>query len=339
MKQWICLMLVTGVLYSSVFSHDQNVSDFTAPSKETTVDDSFVDNTVVFERLSPDRIETLRQVYSRRLFKIQSTVFAMLIGAGVLGGIGIAKSWNATSQAAISSVTVDGVDTDKMKLALRVQEQRFLQMLKQPIAWAIGVGVGGGVVAGLAPLVKIIYETSGEAVRLSWHGYDYWFGQLNERLAADISRLCASLGVRLQDAEANISFQTNDDEQFPLARAAQIIQQNNRVRDLQEHRRSDIEKYYRATVITEYQCVLGTLERLIALMFEIAPQDKHTLLAQGVDKLSCRINRLVHSLERDLNADTRMIATYYSATTRQYAHELYEEIKIFVNRFNVYWRI
>jgi len=191
-----------------------------------------------------------------------------------------------------------------------------------PIRAALTLGLAGLVVTSGYQVFRVVSGTLDEAIKLLWHGYEYWHAALEEQVRTLMTELCESF-----DQARKVVQQTSTEQQLIIAR---------------QQRRAplayEVSSHYRLDIVTLYQRLVGAFERLVALMIIIAPAEHHEVMQQQVASIIAQFDRFAASLEVDLNGSSQGMLTRYSNKTLDTYHECIERTTIFLTTYRVHLR-
>lgn len=198
-----------------------------------------------------------------------------------------------------------------------------------PVKWGLAIGLGGLILTTGQHALRVLSGTLEEALNLWWHGYMYWYNTLEQRVRSTMGELRDGLHQARKIAQSGVD-------------AALLTRQMRHTAP--GHTAST---HYRADITMMYQISVGMLERLVALMYIVAPQENHTAIYRNVKKLAHLINGyedengehvdgLGDSLEHDLNENTHGTLTHYSNKTIDLYHDVFEFTQIFLTTYRVY---
>lgn len=198
-----------------------------------------------------------------------------------------------------------------------------------PVKWAFAIGLGGLILTTGQHALRVLSGTLEEALNLWWRGYMYWYNTLEQRVRSTMGELRDGLHQARKIAQSGVD-------------AALLTRQMRHTAP--GHTAST---HYRADITMMYQISVGMLERLVALMYIIAPQENHTAIYRNVKKLARlingytdkqgkHVNGLGDNLEHDLNENTNGTLTHYSNKTIDMYHNVFEFAQIFLTTYRVY---
>jgi len=320
---------------------------------------------ITLSRFSPDRVAAARSHFERRMYQIKRTTLAVLggIGLGVVikYGPGWYRAYKGPTEAEKKKIEefekldarlqgalarLDAVESDAARAtasaevaaingSIEAKYNYYAQKegAKRPEApqqqsGIIGTTLRNAALLGIAGLVltsgqqvfRVCSGTMEEVFYLWVKGYEYWYSPLVEQLRALMNELRESFYQARKIAQ-----QSNNDPQLLIAR--------------QQRRGAvsyEISTHYRLDIVTMYQRIVSTFERLVALMFIMSPIDHHPVMQQHIVSIAVKLNRVSELLECDLNENTHGMLTLYSNATLDAYYECVEAITIFQSTYSTY---
>jgi len=315
--------------------------------------------TTKLSRISLERVDKALLHYRSRMLRIKATTFATVAALTVLTGYGVYRAWTGGKSKEVRDIETQIQDLNNqiinadqsqsrltdgqiIRLQARItalQSNRNIKLGVQstsqtyngtfwgiftsfPIRAALTLGFAGLVVTSGYQVFRVISGTLDEAIKLLWHGYEYWHAALEEQVRTLMTELCESF-----DQARKVVQQTSTEQQLIIAR---------------QQRRAplayEVSSHYRLDIVTLYQRLVGAFERLVALMIIIAPAEHHEVMQQQVASIIAQFDRFAASLEVDLNGSTQGMLTRYSNKTLDTYHECVERTTIFLTTYRVHLR-
>jgi hypothetical protein len=315
--------------------------------------------TTKLSRISLERVDKALLHYRSRMLRIKATTFATVAALAGLTGYGAYRAWTGGKSKEIRDIETQIqaynkriIDADQSTPSLTgdqisrlqaqitaLQSNRNLELGVQPTSqthngtfWgivtsfpiraALTLGFAGLVVTSGYQVFRVVSGTLDEAIKLLWHGYEYWHAALEEQVRTLMTELCESF-----DQARKVVQQTSTEQQLIIAR---------------QQRRAplayEVSSHYRLDIVTLYQRLVGAFERLVALMIIIAPAEHHEVMQQQVASIIAQFDRFAASLEVDLNGSSQGMLTRYSNKTLDTYHECIERTTIFLTTYRVHLR-
>jgi|GEM_PF-6429304 len=273
-------------------------------------------------RLNAKRIQAASRDLRTMMKRVRNWSFGVT-GSSLLV-VGAVLYWAAHNQEKV--LKIGEIDTDdyspnaarRMRYALakrQYQQGRWTEAAKQNFSLVFAAGAAGFALSTLKPLATAISERFKDAIELWWYGYDAWFAREQQQFDKEFKSLRNSLHQ---------------------ARAVQSRYEQQR--NMRMSREELPETYYRDEIMILYQRNLARIERMIALMYLIAPKSNHAEIADNVHKIALVIHSFASKLEEDLNVNSRGFLTHYSNDTLDLFHKLYEQLRPLFANFQVFWR-
>lgn len=342
----VCVVSSVTIVAQQDASTDTNFDFFESSAPTTRL-----------SRMSTSRIDAALSHYRGRMRRVQATIYTTIVAAVGLTGVGVYQLKNRNKgdkksiqqnqtlvalQNKILALNPESeADREKASL-LNLQQQTLVNQMTrrnsnqaqadtstfwglintQSIKFIFTVaGIGLAITAG-HQVFKVLAGTLEEMLQLWWHGYEYWYTSLEEQVRTLMNELKESFYQARKVAQ-----QTSTEQQLVIAR---------------QQRRAplayEVSSHYRLDIVTMYQRLIGSFERLVALMLIIAPYEHHDLMHQNVAMIIGQCDRLATSLELDLNENTHGMLTHYSNKTLDMYHECVERMTIFLTTYRVYLR-
>ena len=179
------------------------------------------------------------------------------------------------------------------------------------------LGVAGLVLTTGQNVLRVLSGTLEDSLSIWWRGYKYWYNAEEQKLRSTLINLRESLQQARKIAQSGYdatAFARTRSRQFGYAMTS----------------------HYRADITTMYQVSMSTLEKVVALMYTMAPEEHHRAIYGYVSKQNSLISKLAESLQYDLNENTHGMLTHYSNKTIDLYHELFESIEIFLSTYRAY---
>ncbi len=322
---------------------------------------------ISLSRFSPDRVAAARSHFERRMYQIKRTTLGVIgvLGLGVVVKYGPSwwRAYKGPSDAEKEKTEEMRVLDERLQNALRrldaVKDDAARTVASSELAAVNGaieaklnlyrqkdgikrveaptqqqgivgstlrnaalLGIAGLVLTSGQQIFRVCSGTIEEVLYLWFKGYEYWYSPLVEQLRALMNELRESFYQARKLAQ-----QSNNDPQLLLAR--------------QQRRGAvsyEISTHYRLDIVTMYQRMVSTVERLVALMFIMAPMDHHPVMQQHIVAIAGKLNRVSELLECDLNENTHGMLTLYSNATLDAYYECVEAITIFQSTYSTYLR-
>jgi len=294
---------------------------------------------ITLNRFDFDRVQGAKKYFEARMSKTRAAVFGTLgLGAAAVAGYGV-YNWHKSTvagdaESGIAKLSL-ATDADHAKIKAAYHQQKALKLARESAGTTVKPqGMferlverplkitfwGGMLLIALASghqIFRVVSGTMEDALQLLWHGYEYWYADYEEQ----VNRLMNQLREAFYQAR-KAAQQTNVEQQLLLAR------QQRRTQAMSFHNRLDI--------VTLYQRLVSTLERVAALMFIVSPAEHHSLMQQHLMVIQSQIARVAESLECDLNESTQGMLTHYSNNTLDSYHECVESIGIYLSTYRTY---
>ena len=184
----------------------------------------------------------------------------------------------------------------------------------------LAMGAAGIAVVSGHQLLKYIFGTLDEGIRLCVHGYEYWYAHCQ----AQLQKIAVSLLDSFELARRNVQ-QTVTEQQLLASR------QQRRVSSLR-----DSSLRSRGDIINDHQQLKHTFEELAALLLIIAPHNQHALIREEVEAVAARFAEAAAFLESDLKGSSYgMIVHYRNQTIASYSF-LKEDLDLFLSASRKY---
>ena len=318
---------------------------------------------ISLEQFNMDRVVDARAHYKRRMRHVQYALWGILggVGAVTVVGLGVAHVRNrpsveqtnlqrATRQlgavntsavyAQAPATTAPGAPpaqppmsipefqalTNQVNALAQAEngqtggnQEGLLSGWSSPIKLGLALGVAGVVMTIGTQILHVVAGTLEELISLWVRGYQYWYNALEQEVKTTFAELRDSLNQARKIASSGFD---SGVLKGPGRRYA------SQTRAVGTH--------YRADITTMYQVGLGKLERLVALMYLMAPEENHSVIHRHISKLSGMIEHFRDSLQYDLNENTHGTLTHYSNRTMELFQELDENIQILLTTYRVY---
>jgi len=179
----------------------------------------------------------------------------------------------------------------------------------------LAMGAAGIAVVSGHQLLKYVFGTLDEGIRLCLHGYEYWYAHCQ----AQLQKISTSLLDSFELARRNVQ-QTVTEQQLLASR------QQRRVSSLR-----DSSLRSRGDIINDHQQLKHTFEELAALLLIIAPHNQHALIKEEVEAVAARFAEAANLLESDLKGSSYgMIVHYRNQTIASYSF-LKEDLDLFLS--------
>jgi len=296
---------------------------------------------ITLNKFDTGRVSALKDHFKARMKKIR---LVLLGAATAVVGLGAGYYYKTSKEQAVGDVdvnnitnTTDSLQEKLLKMKLLVSERKartyssasgqsknnngFLErLLEQPLKMTLWVGLGLTLLASGHQIFRVFSGTMEDALQLLWYGYEYWYASYEEQTSTIVAQLRESFNQARKAAS-----QTTLEQQLLFAR---------------QQRRADfsyqVNSHYRLDIVTLYQRLISSLERIVALMLIVLPEENHPLINQHVAVIQAQINATGESLERDLNENTHGTFTHYSNNTFDLYDESADSIGIFLSTYRTY---
>ena len=296
---------------------------------------------ITLNKFDTARVSALKEHFKARMKKIR---LVLLGTATAVVGLGAGYYYKTSKEQAVGDADVKNITNSadspeqkllKMKLLASERKARayssasgqsknnngFLErLLEQPLKMTLWVGLGLTLLASGHQIFRVFSGTMEDALQLLWYGYEYWYASYEEQTSTIVAQLRESFNQARKAAS-----QTTVEQQLLFAR---------------QQRRADfsyqVNSHYRLDIVTLYQRLISSLERIVALMLIVLPEENHPLINQHVAVIQAQINATGESLERDLNENTHGTFTQYSNNTFDLYDESADSIGIFLSTYRTY---
>lgn len=289
-----------------------------------------------------DRVLASKKYFEKRMAKTRAVLLgsAAVLAGSVAGYYGYKKYQETTVQTSdidskIHAINATGgSDAEKLvKMNLLASERKarsfdsnhhqpgglLERVIERPLKMTLWVGFGLTLLASGHQIFRVFSGTMEDALQLLWHGYECWYVKYEDQ----VRTLMAQLREAFYEAR-KMAQQSSVEQQLLLARQ----QRRAQLSAMNAHDRSGI--------VMRYQELVATLERVVALMLIILPEENHPLVNQHVSVIQTQLNAVGESLECDLNENTHGMLTHYSNNTLDSYHECVESIGIFLSTYRTY---
>lgn len=193
-------------------------------------------------------------------------------------------------------------------------------LFSQTLKMGVAIGVAGLIITAGHQIFRVTSGTLDEMIQLWWRGYHYWYRALEEQTRGIMTELREVLYQARRTTQ-----QTPTEQQLLVTRQQR---RGNIATEMNSH--------YRLDIITLYQRLVGSFERLVGLMLIIASPEQQMAVQQSITTIAEHLNAVAQSLECDLNDSIQGVATHYSNETLDRYYEVVEAITVYFTTFRMY---